>query len=366
MGRVGYELLLLGPGLLNRAQRPAGEDEIQKEQQPQRPQAHGGEHEGQRAPAVGGASVGEGHHEVGACLMLGEVQSDVGQIPPGRFSADDFGNGVHEQRLGHGGSRAVGQLHDRAVGNIVDRHGQRGLLGGAGASDAGRRETGIAGAGADILGGSGGRAVLCGCFRAFNAFARVCVAARGAFRVVVRVGATGRLVSSAIVVIVRAIGVCGVLAVFPGGLAPMERLGVGDELRFVQGAARGGHEPVAHVVDVGAVVGVADSGERGGQHEGGQRHVQGYELRSQLAQHGGGFVGCALRSPDALRVQPGGEARFRREAHGRLALLGEPVAHRADSLDLRLRPHVPSSSAETRCMPLRCCRWRWMRAPRRG
>ena len=32
-----YELLLLGPGLLNRAQRPAGEDEIQKEQQPQRP-----------------------------------------------------------------------------------------------------------------------------------------------------------------------------------------------------------------------------------------------------------------------------------------------------------------------------------------
>ena len=113
---------------------------------------------------------------------------------------------MHEQRLGHGGSRAVGQLHDRAVGNVVDRHGQRGLLGGAGASDAGRRETGIAGAGADILGGSGGRAVLCGCFRAFNAFARVCVAARGAFRVVVRVGATGRLVSSAIVVIVRAIG----------------------------------------------------------------------------------------------------------------------------------------------------------------
>ena len=272
--------------------------------------------------------------------MLGEVQSDVGQIPPGRFSADDFRNGVHEQRLGHGGSRAVGQLHDRAVGNVVDRHGQRGLLGGAGASDAGRRETGIAGAGADILGGSGGRAVLCGCFRAFNAFARVCVAARGAFRVVVRVGATGRLVSSAIVVIVRAIGVCGVLAVFPGGLAPMERLGVGDELRFVQGAARGGHESVAHVVDVGAVVGVADSGERGGQHEGGQRHVQGYELRSQLAQHGGGFVGCALRSPDALRVQTGGEARFRRESHGRLALLGEPGAHRADGLDLRLRPHV--------------------------
>lgn len=37
VGRVGYELLLLGPGLLNRAQRPAGEDEIQKEQQPQRP-----------------------------------------------------------------------------------------------------------------------------------------------------------------------------------------------------------------------------------------------------------------------------------------------------------------------------------------
>ena len=120
----------------------------------------------------------------------------------------------------------------------------------------------------------------------------------------------------------------------------MERLGVGDELRFVQGAARGGHEPVAHVVDVGAVVGVADSGERGGQHEGGQRHVQGYELRSQLAQHGGGFVGCALRSPDALRVQTGGEARFRRESHGRLALLGEPVAHPADGLDLRLRPHV--------------------------
>lgn len=37
VGRVGCELLLLGPGLLNRAQRPAGEDEIQKEQQPQRP-----------------------------------------------------------------------------------------------------------------------------------------------------------------------------------------------------------------------------------------------------------------------------------------------------------------------------------------
>ena len=124
---------------------------------------------------------------------------------------------MHEQRLGHGGSRAVGQLHDRAVGNVVDRHGQRGLLGGAGASDAGRRETGIAGAGADILGGSGGRAVLCGCFRAFRTFVRVCacVAARGAFRVT-RLNVAGRLVIGAIAAIFRIAGVCGILAVFPG------------------------------------------------------------------------------------------------------------------------------------------------------
>ncbi len=33
-GRVGYELLLLGPGLLNRAQRPAEKTRFKKQQAP--------------------------------------------------------------------------------------------------------------------------------------------------------------------------------------------------------------------------------------------------------------------------------------------------------------------------------------------
>ena len=104
---IGDELLLLGPGALPRTQRPAREDEVQQEQQAQSAQAHSGEHEGERAPAVGSTSVGEGHHEVGAGFMLGEVQPDVGQVSPGLGGADDFGYGAHEERLGHGGSRAI-------------------------------------------------------------------------------------------------------------------------------------------------------------------------------------------------------------------------------------------------------------------
>ena len=57
--------------------------------------------------AVGSASVGEGHHEIGAGLMLGEVQPYIGQVSPGLGGADDFRYGAHEERLGHGGSRAI-------------------------------------------------------------------------------------------------------------------------------------------------------------------------------------------------------------------------------------------------------------------
>ncbi len=82
----------------------------------------------------------------------------------------------------------------------------------------GGAKPGIAGAGADILGGGGAEPSLCGCFRAFNAFARVCVAARGAFRVVVVRTSVPPAASFRRDCRHRpyAIGVCGVLAVFPG------------------------------------------------------------------------------------------------------------------------------------------------------